>query len=335
MGIGPAGVTAKASLRPGRVGVLRTRPQTLDSRTMATDVVPADLAEAAAPTTSPAAPPYAPSWLNLLIDLIERAPGSPVAVYAVLILIGVIGSNLQAWLAGIDPVGVPSVQGTGWGIVTFGVLAVVHLFDRVARDAFDRVRPLMSATPAEADRLRYELTTLPARPAWIILIVSIPFTILPYVTDPVASGVVGYPPVAIAIRTIAEGFVSAVLLMLLYQAVRQLRLVGRILDRVERIDLFHQRPLYAFSRLTGGIGIALIAIVIIGLALAPSPSEATSFWYLAWYGAFIAFAVIVFVVPLLGLHDRLVAAKENLATQTDERLQRVMSEVRATWTPTT
>ncbi len=292
---------------------------------MATDVVPADLAETAPPVDRP----YAPSWLNVLIDLIEQAPGSPAAVYVALTLISVIGSNLQAWLAGIDPVGVPSVQGTGWGIVTVGVLAVVHLFDGMARVAFDTVRPLMSATPAEADRLRYELTTIPARPAWLILIVSVPFTILPYVTDPVASGVVGYPPAAIAIRTIAEGFVSAVLLMLLYQAVRQLRLVGRILDRVERIDLFHQRPLYAFSRLTGGIGIALIAIVLIGLALAPSPSEATSFWYVAWYGAFLGFAVLVFVVPLLGLHDRLVGEKERLQLATDERLKRVMAEIGA------
>ncbi len=304
---------------------MQARRQWLHSGQMATDVVRADLAPAEA--TTPAVRPYAPSWLNVLIDWVERAPGPPWIVYVGLAAIAVVLSVGQGWLAGIARVGEVSLNQVGWGIVTIAFMAVIHVFERVAEWAFDTVRPLTSLSDEEAPRLRYELATFPAVPGAIVLVAALPLTFFGYVTDPAASGIVGYPPLAVLARGVYESFFTAVLLVLVCQAVRQLRLVTRILDRVVRIDLFHPRPLYAFSRLTGGIGIALVLVVVMGFVLAPSPTQSTNLYYAFWYVGFVGFGVIIFVVPLLGLHGRLVDEKERLQGEADDRLKGVLVEL--------
>lgn len=291
---------------------------------MATDVVRADQAPVEATS---AARPYGRSWLNVIVDWIDAAPGPSWVTYVALGLVAVAMSVGQGWLAGIARFPEISLVQVGWGIVTVGFVAVVHGFERVADWAFDTVRPLTSLTDEESVRLRYELAVFPAWPGLVVLVAAVPGTLFGYVTDPVASGIVGYPPIALVMRATYETFFSAVLLVLVCQAIRQLRLVGRILDRVTVIDLFHPRPLYAFSRLTGGIGIALIMVVVLGMILAPSPTQATNLYYVMWYVGFVGFGAIVFVLPLLGLHGRLVDEKDRLQAEADDRLKAVLAEL--------
>lgn len=292
---------------------------------MATDAVHADLVPAEATTS--AVRPYAPSWLNVIIRWIERAPVPPWVTYLILGFAVAALSVGQGWLAGIAEVGQISLVQVGWGVVTVGFLAIVHLFEWIAQWAFDTVRPETDLAEEAAARFRYELAIFPAVPGLIVLIAAFPLTLVGYVTDPVASGIVGYPPIALAVRAAYEAFFTAILLILLCQAIRQLRLVRTILDHVTRIDLFHPRPLYAFSRLTSGIGVSLIAVVVAGTILAPSPTQATNLYYAAWYIGFVGFAGVIFVVPLLGLHGRLADEKERLQLEADERLKGILSEL--------
>ena len=281
----------------------------------------------AAGSDGAAIPPYRPSWLNVLLDWVDRAPGPVWAAYLVIGAVVVAASVGQGWLAGIAAPGEISLIQVGWGVATVGFIAVVHLFERVAEQAFDTVRPWTSLTDAEAARLRYELAIFPAVPGVILLLASFPLTAYGYVSDPVASGIVGYPPIALALRGLYEAFFTAIVLVLVCQAVRQLRLVREVLDRVILVDLFHPGPLYAFSRLTGGMGASLIAVVVLGMILAPSPTQATNLYYALWYVGFVGFGVVVFVVPLLGLHGRLAAEKERLQAEADQRLRGVLAEL--------
>jgi len=290
---------------------------------MATDAVRSEVMQA----ESPAARPYGRSWLNGLIDAIDAAPGPSWLAYLVLGAVSILLSTGPGWLAGEAPVGEIPLKALGWGVVTVAFIAATEIFERMAEGAFDIVRPFTSLSDAEAARLRYELAIFPAVPGLMVLLAAIPLTFYAYASDPVTSGVVGYPPLAIAIRGLFEAFFTAVLLVLLCQAFRQVRLVRRILDRVNRIDLFHPRPLFAFSRLTGAIGISLVLVVVLGTILAPSPTTAANLYYLLWYVAFVAFGVIVFVVPLHGLHARLVDEKERLQAEADERLATVLAEL--------
>jgi hypothetical protein len=58
-----------------------------------------------------------------------------------------------------------------------------------------------------------------------------------------------------------------------------------------------------------------------------SGTESFVVLFLSWYVAFIVFAVFVFVYPLLGLHGRLVAEKEHLQGESEERLKGVLAEL--------
>ena len=64
-----------------------------------------------------------------------------------------------------------------------------------------------------------------------------------------------------------------------------------------------------------------------GFVLAPSPTQATNLYYALWYVGFVGFGVIVFVVPLLGLHGRLVDEKERLQGEADDRLKGILAEL--------
>ncbi len=289
---------------------------------MATDAVRADLATAATPGDLP----YARSWIDALIGRIGRAPGSTWMVYAVLIVLGVTGTHIQGWLAGTVAVGQLSLVPFIWGALVFGVVAMVDVFSRIAGSSFDTVRPLTQLSDSEASRLRYELTVIPARTAIVAIGLSILVSLGYYLGDPVASGVAGLHPLTFAMRATAETFLSTVLIAFIAQTVRQLRLVSRILDHVTRIDLFHPRPLYAFSRLTSGIAVTLIGFLAAALAGAPS-GQAQSLLYLAWYVGIIAFSIVVFIVPLLGLHNRFRDVKEQLQVEADERLKGILVEL--------
>lgn len=178
-------------------------------------------------------------------------------------------------------------------------------------------------------RLRYELTVIPSRPALFIAILSLPMTLAYYAADPVASLVVGLSPLGLALRATAEWFATALLLVLVYHTLRQMRSVSRIHDRAARVDLFQPGPLYAFSRLTSRTGIALIAITGTSLLVSLPTVEMTS-WvtlYLPWLIGIVAVSAAAFVVPLMGMHRRIGAEKAALLSEVGSRLSATIASL--------
>jgi len=271
---------------------------------------------------------YAASWLDQFIAWLEALPGPTAAAYLGLMLLAIVVSNLQNWLSGLTPVGALSAAQTFWGVFTVLTVWVAGHLDSVAGRAFDSFRPAISPGAMDLDRARYELTTMPARPALVILGASFAFTILYYVSDPVASQIVGLSPAALAIRAGFEGMFTAVMLSVIVHAIRQLRLVIRLHAAADRIDLFHAAPLHAFSRLTSQTGMVLIAIVLFAYAANPVPLEGgTAALWIPWMIGMPVAGVLVFIVPLLGIHGRLVRAKSELQGAANQRLQAVLAEL--------
>jgi hypothetical protein len=90
-------------------------------------------------------------------------------------------------------------------------------------------------------------------------------------------------------------------------------MVSHIHALATSIHLFHAGPVYAFSELTAhtGIGLIIFACFIILLS-APDPSDL--FAYLS-ITSIVAVAVAAFVLPLQGMHQRLVKEKAQLETR--------------------
>lgn len=283
----------------------------------------------AAPTTVASARPYAPSWLDILYDWIERLPGPSILTYVAMIVPSIALTNSALWLSDLLPLGKIEPVQAAWAVATVAILAAPHRLRQIAGAAFDTFRPALGTGVSDPERARYELTVMPAR--WILGLTGFSFVITPlyYVADPVASGIVGHTPIGLVPRLVSEALTSTILLAILYQAVRQIRTVSRLHEAAEGVDPFRPSPLYAFSRLTAQVGFVLIGFNSLGLVLNPVmfDSAAGLALYLPWLLAFTLVAVVVFVFPLLGMHRRLGAVKDRLQEAADGRMRDLIGEL--------
>ena len=272
--------------------------------------------------------PYAPSWVDILNGWFDRLPGPIWAGYLV-------GSVMAAGLSATTPVSGPGADLAlfsiaYYGALPFGILALIHGLDRVASEALTTLRPLLRMDDAEVAIAHHRLTVIPARPAIVLTVVGYLAAGLGYVLDPVGSGIVGFSPLSLGVRWVWEGLVSTLFLILLYHTIRQLRQIGGIHERLGAIDLFAQAPLYALSSLTSRTAVGLILLMIPSLFLIPSGADIS---YIAitvvWYGGALAMAVAAFLVPLRGVHDRLVAEKRRLQSETGHRLTTALADLHA------
>lgn len=274
-------------------------------------------------------PPYAPSWLDRLTRWLEALPGPTWAAYGALLALATalsVAIPLVSGRTGLDPI----LDHGFWGIVLAVAVWLAAYLSVTAGSAFDRFRPALAADDAAAARLRYELTVTPARPAWLLLAAGAVGTPLYYVADPVASDVVGLSPAGVVLRYVLELVFGAVVLVVLYQAVRQLRLVGRIHEAATRVDLYRPEPAFAFSVLTArtAMAIALVFAVPALVAAAQVASEANAILlYAPWTGLGIGSALAIFVLPLRGMQRRIRAEKRRLEDDAGRRLERVTEEI--------
>lgn len=273
--------------------------------------------------------PFAPSWLNWLVARIDALPGPTWAAYLVLGVLSVLFSNAQAWVAGIAPLGAFDGALVFWGVFLIALIWVVDYLDGVAGRAFDAFRPALDVTPEAAEELRYRLVVLPARPALALTLVAVVVTPLYYWADPVGSKITDLSPLGLLLRGVSEGFSSAVLLLIIFQLLRQMRMVNAIVASATRVDLFQPGPLYAFSKLTLRTAIALVLLIGTSSVVASPPSldgSALILWG-PWIVGIPALALAAFVLPLLGMHARLVAEKERLQGDAEGRLKGLLATI--------
>jgi hypothetical protein len=287
---------------------------------------------ASASTRSPVADgprPYPPSWLDRLLDWLDALPGPRILAYGALAVFNVALTNAALWTSGLLPVGALDPAQTFWGLYVPLLLVTVRYLDTVASESFSAFLPALGE--AEDTRQLYELTVIPRGPAALILVLVIPGTLAYYLADPVGSQVVGYSALGIVLRGVGEIVAGAVILVLVYRTLRQLRVVAHLHRVARRVDIFEPRPLYAFSRLTSQTAIALGVFIGAPVFVVQPAFSSPNFWLLwgPWLVGIPAVAVAVFVIPMIGLHRRLEVEKAHLLAAADDRLRRLLPELDA------
>lgn len=291
---------------------------------MATDaIVPPDLAIDADRGAEALERPYAPSWVDRLTGWLEGLPGPTWLAYATVTIVGVVLSLVEPLMDGVTDTVVVATA-IFWGVTLPFTLWLLHALASVAGAAFDAFRPSLDATAAEAARLRYGLTVIPARPAWVILIGTVLATPLYYIGDPEGSGVIGLSPIGMGLRALSEVFFGALILVLLVQSFRQLRSVHRIHASATRVDLFQPAPLYAFSILTSRTAMVIALVFVVPTLVAAGTNSAAAsalLIVLPWLGLGVVAAALVFVVPLWGMQRRIADEKHRLQTVVGGRIE--------------
>jgi hypothetical protein len=264
------------------------------------------------------APPYPPSWYDRLQDSVERRTGVGWVFWVIAGIVIAVAFNGIAWVLGYVPVGVIDPYITSGGpylVIGYGGM---HYLDTAAGRAWRTFRPATGLDDDEAARFGYELTTMPARPAIIATLVGLvvagvylvsqyghPFDLE---TQPVLYGLV--------VVIVTVGFMGTV--GMLYHSVRQLRVISRAHRYLLPIDPLHLTPLHAFAGVTAATGIVLLAIGYLAIPTNPVSTENPA--VLAAAIATSVLAVACFIVPLLGIHATIAAAKATRLTDVNRLL---------------
>lgn len=266
--------------------------------------------------------PYAPGWLDRLIDWIDRAPGPNALWVAGLAFAEALYFSGLLWWNGKVPVGEVDLPRLFIAVVAPYLLWVRFHLDRVACAAIEDFRPALAVDDGEFQRLRYELTTLPARTARIVTTAAVIVFVVNWARAP-AWVMEQYAPTlrwGLALMGPVGLFTFAVAAVSIAQAVHQLRMVDRIHERAVTVRLLRTKPLYAFSGLAAQTGMSLLLLTYYVVAVRPDVLLASPLLR-ALLLTMIVTAVGCFVLPLRGMHRRIALEKDRALAQTALRFE--------------
>ena len=294
----------------------------------------------------PFAPPYPPSWFDVLKRWVEQLPGSYWVPYvglgaAFFVIESLIHLPGDGWVASwANPVRALL------RVMVVGFLLLMHALDRLAARCFDAFRPVLRASDLEAQRLRYQLTCMPPRATLLAALcgalAGLSVLMAPFLAQ-VASGIEGRAALTKVLRLAGgfeisttpaslafNGFVLAltwcVTGTLIYHTIRQLRWVSRIYTEFTLVDPLRPGPLYRLSRVTASTALGLIAVIY--LWFAADPKYFTNQIDLASAALMGSLALGAFLLPLLGIHRILGLEKEQMLHESADRLKTAIGELR-------
>ena len=269
--------------------------------------------------------PYSPSWVDRLTDRIDALPGPAWVPYAVVGVTVFIVAHVTAWAEGLVTASTLDPYVTSIAIYIVTSFAAIHYLDWAAGRAWAAFRPAVQLDDAEATRVAYELTTMPARPTLLWATLGAVFAI-GYTAD-----VYGKPidlegePITFVLSLVLSLISFAAAAAFIYHTIRQLRLISRVHGYVDRVDLLHLDPLHAFAGVTATTAIILLGIVY--LSVLTDPATFTSPTLFAFTIATIPLATACFVVPLYGIHQRIVAEKSARLAAVNGRLDAALRDL--------
>lgn len=256
--------------------------------------------------------PYPPSWVNRYLAWLEDLPIPIWLSIALIYLIAVVLYHIAFWLEGSLTAG--SFEGLWffnaiWNVIgTAFILATIHIANR----AVDKFAVLVPNKKKELELLRYQMTTIPARPALVLALLICALIILGAYFDPTFLQVKQPIPVLVILAGNLSGYVFAPIL--LFHGLRQLILVIKAYRMVDEINLFHLQPLYAFAGLSMTSSLFWVLILnlnFIGNYTGAPTSTGDILLSIVFVIPYIFLAFATFILPLWGIHSRIMHKKEE------------------------
>jgi hypothetical protein len=228
---------------------------------------------------------------------------------------------MAIWIDGDLPVGTLDSESLFNGIWAILGISFLLILDSFADRAVDKFSTLVPHNKAELEKLRYQMTTLPARFALGLTILIAIILIVAAILDPAFLGLSN--PFSISLFLIIAIFSYSFAPLMLYQGLRQLILVTRAYHLVKQINLFRLQPLYAFAGLT--MTSSLFWILVLNLNLIGNQSEtsaADTLLSIVFNTPYILLAFATFVVPLWGIHRRIQNKKERELAENGQQIEK-------------
>lgn len=271
---------------------------------------------------------YSVSWMDKLFDWVESLPIPFWFFYALVYLVISLLQHALLWLDG-------TLAARTWLPVIFTqdiwfvfIPGAWHYLRRAGAHAFDRFRPALELSAKQFAVLRHRFTRLSARSGWLLTLGALLFA---PVVGPIALTYAGEWAVSPYNRFLTVPFVLIaypIIVGFFCMVVRSLVWIGKLYRMVTQINLFNLTTLYAFSSLTMRIAMIFVAFLFINIIGAPlhagTQNQATTLFYSFLHGTL---AIMVFLLPLLGIHARLVTAKEQATARNNHLINKGFAEL--------
>lgn len=284
------------------------------------------------PEQTAAGRPYAPSWIDRLTERVGALPVPAWGFYLVLALILELIAVGALVLGGMLNEQHALTYYTWPAVSVAYLIGLVHYLDNWAGAALARFRPVLAVDEAGYERLRYQLTTLPARPTLaasglgaLYGVANLAWSFAQQLNPNLAA----VHPAVIALDIVYRVLAYLVAATALYHTFHQMRTVSAIYTGHTRINLFQPGPLYALSGLAarGAIGIGVLTYLWLPPPVSMLPNQALTLADFLPAIFLAAVIMITFVWPLLGAHRLLEREKQRLHDEVGARLQATLTDL--------
>jgi hypothetical protein len=267
-----------------------------------------------------------PGWLSRFLAWADERPWHGAWLYVALAVLLFVVSQSIVWATGLLPVGsIHPLIATG---VVYGpyLLAALGYLNRTAERALERFWPATGWPEDQRAMWRYAFVTTPGGYGVFAVVLGVAAAIGAFATAPdTAVGVGTDRLIFLAVYLPSATLGYSLLPLAIIHTARQLRLVARIHREATAIDPFDRVPVYAFSGLT--VRTALAYVLIGYYALTVNGTFQAGVVGIIVLAATFGFGVACFVLPLWGIHDRLVREKAQLLLEVERRLGRIGDEM--------
>jgi hypothetical protein len=276
--------------------------------------------------------PYAPSWMDRLIDLIEDLPVPAWLFYVLAFLAISLVESALFWLSGVYPF--PRVEPVYLISVLWTVIQVFlfHYLRNAASLGIDGFRKALALSEKGFADLKYRFTIMPALTGWGITLIGAAIAI---------AGGEGYReyigtamfewPNAVLTWPLAI-LLPALLLAFLVRAGKTYWMASQLYSEVKTINMFDLSPLFGLSVFTYRIGMLTVVLALLSLVTNSSfftgttQASADTVFFMVLDAVI---GVAAFFLPLLGMHGRLVKEKQKLASQNAYHLSRIIDQLQS------
>ena len=267
---------------------------------------------------------YRPHFIHAFFAGLDRLPWpSWLSLLLLLPAIGIL-QHLVAYSKGLLAWGEVNFDLATAGYWLIGPLLLVLYMLKAGKEPWEDIQPLLNLSEEEYVSIYFNFFTIPTRSGNVIFLIGGLLGALNGIADMAVAPAVDYAFPELRIGIWITG--SAVLVLVLFQLIRQLSGIKKVYSSAVRADIFHQQPLYGFPRYTAMMGIwifiygYLAPVILDPTAFASQTSILTT----ALIGPLV---LLLFYLPLAGMHNRLVREKEALLQETGSRIRTILREI--------
>jgi len=278
-------------------------------------------------SNKPSQLPYSPSWIDRITAAVHNTRIPFVIAYILVWLVFFTALILLRWRDGIFPVGHINITDVVMSLTSIFFVALVHYLDNWATKKLNIFRDSIHVSDEEFEGLAYQLSNLPPRPASIASLISFSFGAITFILTPSSYGFIhigfGSPSSVLQLVNFLFGWFTFGALS--YHAYHQLRLGSIATANYLRINLFNLSPVYTFAGLTMRSAMGWL-IIAYAWALT-TPNLFQNVVIITTIGFMQVVAILTFVLPLLGAHEKIVEKKAQSLHEISTRMEGVVDDM--------